>query len=105
MLLSGWLGARGRDDMEAAPPSELLLGRETPSQVDLLLEQLQLLLVQVLVERVEDRLLDGGLEGKVADTLGQLPELRIRLGDAVMRERERGVRMVQSVLTRIEGEK
>mgnify|MGYP000547117173 CR=1 FL=1 len=50
-------------------------------------------------------LLDGSLEGKVADTLGQLPELRIRLGDAVMRERERGVRMVQSVLTRIEGEK
>ncbi|RVS49298.1 colanic acid biosynthesis pyruvyl transferase WcaK, partial [Citrobacter freundii] len=50
-------------------------------------------------------LLDGGLEGKVADTLGQLPELRIRLGDAVMRERERGVRMVQSVLTRIEGDK
>ena len=40
-------------------------------------------------------LLDGSLEGKVADTLGQLPELRIRLGDAVMRERERGVRMVQ----------
>ena len=50
-------------------------------------------------------LLDGSLEGKVADTLGQLPELRIRLGDAVMRERERGVRMVQSVLTRIEGDK
>ena len=50
-------------------------------------------------------LLDGSLEGKVADTLGQLPELNIRLGDAVTRERERGVRMVQSVLTRIEGEK
>ena len=50
-------------------------------------------------------LLDGSLEGKVADTLGQLPELRICLGDAVMRERERGVRMVQSVLTRIEGDK
>ena len=50
-------------------------------------------------------LLDGSLEGKVADALGQLPELRIRLGDAVTRERERGVSMVQSVLSRIEGEK
>ncbi|MCV5403964.1 colanic acid biosynthesis pyruvyl transferase WcaK, partial [Escherichia coli] len=50
-------------------------------------------------------LLDGSLEVKVAGALGQLPELRIRLGDAVTRERERGVSMVQSVLSRIEGEK
>ena len=47
-------------------------------------------------------LLDGSLEGKVADTLGQLVELNVRVAEAVKREREHGRRMVQSVLTRIQ---
>lgn len=41
------------------------------------------------------------LEGKVADVLGQLPELNVRVENVVQREREKGVRMVESVLARI----
>ena len=47
-------------------------------------------------------LLDGSLEGKVADNLGRLAELNVRVAEAVKREREHGRRMVQSVLTRIQ---
>jgi colanic acid/amylovoran biosynthesis protein len=50
-------------------------------------------------------LLDGSLQTQVADVLGQLPALSIRLKEAVQREREHGMRMVQSVLTRIEEQK
>lgn len=46
-------------------------------------------------------LLDGSLEGRVADT-GRLAELNVRVAEAVKREREHGMHMVQSVLTRIE---
>ncbi|MGQ7172339.1 hypothetical protein ACUOCP_43025, partial [Escherichia sp. R-CC3] len=37
----------------------------------------------------------------VADTLGQLPVLNARLNEAVSRERQTGMQMVQSVLERI----
>ena len=50
-------------------------------------------------------LLDGSLEGKVADNLGRLAELNVRVAEAVKREREHGRRMVQSVLTRIQERK
>lgn len=50
-------------------------------------------------------LLDGSLETRVADTLGQLPELNTRVSAAVAREREQGLRMVESVLSRIREEK
>ena len=46
-------------------------------------------------------LLDGTLEGLVADTLGQLPAINTRLAQAVAAERARGFTMVQSVLARI----
>lgn len=46
-------------------------------------------------------LLDGSLQAMVADTLGQLPALNARLSEAVSRERQMGMRMVQSVLERI----
>ena len=46
-------------------------------------------------------LLDGSLEGLVADTLGQLPAINTRLAQAVAAERARGFTMVQSVLARI----
>ncbi|WP_313079872.1 colanic acid biosynthesis pyruvyl transferase WcaK [Atlantibacter sp.] len=48
------------------------------------------------------QLLDGSLEGLVADTLGQLPTINERLHNAVAAERARGIGMVQSVLARIE---
>lgn len=46
-------------------------------------------------------LLDGSLQAMVADTLGQLPALNARLSEAVSRERQTGMQMVQSVLERI----
>ena len=46
-------------------------------------------------------LLDGSLQAMVADTLGQLPALNTRLSEAVSRERQTGMQMVQSVLERI----
>ncbi|EAN8916717.1 colanic acid biosynthesis pyruvyl transferase WcaK [Salmonella enterica] len=46
-------------------------------------------------------LLNGSLNAMVADTLGQLPQVNERLVAAVRREREQGMRMVESVLTRI----
>ncbi|HGV1627490.1 TPA: colanic acid biosynthesis pyruvyl transferase WcaK, partial [Escherichia coli] len=46
-------------------------------------------------------LLDGSLQAMVADTLGQLPALNTRLNEAVSRERQTGMQMVQSVLERI----
>lgn len=46
-------------------------------------------------------LLDGSLKSMVSDILGQLPELTIRVQDAVAREREKGFQMVESVLSRI----
>lgn len=46
-------------------------------------------------------LLDGSLQAMVADTLGQLPALNARLNEAVNRERQAGMQMVQSVLERI----
>ncbi|EFL4497070.1 colanic acid biosynthesis pyruvyl transferase WcaK [Escherichia fergusonii] len=46
-------------------------------------------------------LLDGSLQAMVADTLGQLPALNARLNEAVSRERQAGMQMVQSVLERI----
>lgn len=46
-------------------------------------------------------LLDGSLQAMVADTLGHLPALNARLSEAVSRERQMGMRMVQSVLERI----
>ena len=48
------------------------------------------------------QLLDGSLEGLVADTVGQLPTINERLNNAVAAERARGISMVQSVLARIE---
>lgn len=47
-------------------------------------------------------LLDGSLQGMVADTLGQLPAINEKLTRAVEREREEGIRMVASVLARIQ---
>lgn len=41
------------------------------------------------------------LQAMVADTLGQLPALNARLSEAVSRERQTGMQMVQSVLERI----
>lgn len=46
-------------------------------------------------------LLDGSLQGMVADTLGALPLIREKLTQAVAQERENGYRMVSSVLARI----
>jgi colanic acid biosynthesis pyruvyl transferase WcaK len=46
-------------------------------------------------------LLNGDLEAMAADTLGQLPDLTVRLRDAVARECAAGVEMVKSVLTRV----
>ncbi|SRP74804.1 colanic acid biosynthesis pyruvyl transferase WcaK [Shigella flexneri] len=46
-------------------------------------------------------LLDGSLQAMVADTLGQLPVLNARFNEAVSRERQTGMQMVQSVLERI----
>ncbi|MCV5396553.1 colanic acid biosynthesis pyruvyl transferase WcaK, partial [Escherichia coli] len=46
-------------------------------------------------------LLDGSLQGMVADTLGKLHALNTRLNEAVSRERQAGMQMVQSVLERI----
>lgn len=51
------------------------------------------------------QLLDGSLLSVVADVLGQLPAINERLGHAVRAEREDGLRMVESVLTRIKGKK
>ncbi|EGI45734.1 colanic acid biosynthesis protein WcaK [Escherichia coli H591] len=48
-------------------------------------------------------LLDGSLQAMVADTLGQLPVLNARLSEAVSRERQIGMQMVQSVLERSRG--
>ncbi len=47
------------------------------------------------------QLLDGSLQGVVADVLGQLPAINERLIQAVSAERETGLRMVESVLTRV----
>ncbi|BCG08831.1 colanic acid biosynthesis pyruvyl transferase WcaK [Buttiauxella agrestis] len=47
------------------------------------------------------QLLNGSLQSVVADVLGQLPALNERLAHAVRAEREDGLRMVESVLTRI----
>lgn len=47
------------------------------------------------------QLLDGSLLSVVADVLGQLPAINERLGHAVRAERQDGLRMVESVLTRI----
>lgn len=47
------------------------------------------------------QLLDGSLQGVVADVLGQLPAINERLAQAVKAEREAGLRMVESVLTRV----
>lgn len=47
------------------------------------------------------QLLDGSLQSVVMDTLGQLPEIKERLSRAVQAERENGLRMVESVLSRI----
>lgn len=46
-------------------------------------------------------LLDGSLQSMVADTLGALPSIREKLTQAVAQEREKGYRMVNSVLARI----
>lgn len=46
-------------------------------------------------------LLDGSLQGMVADTLGALLLIREKLTQAVAQERENGYRMVSSVLARI----
>lgn len=51
------------------------------------------------------QLLNGSLQSVVADVLGQLPAINERLAHAVRAEREDGLRMVESVLTRIKGEK
>jgi colanic acid/amylovoran biosynthesis protein len=47
------------------------------------------------------QLLNGSLQSVVADVLGQLPALNERLAHAVRAERQDGLRMVESVLTRI----
>ncbi|RKQ40746.1 colanic acid biosynthesis pyruvyl transferase WcaK [Enterobacter sp. R1(2018)] len=47
------------------------------------------------------QLLDGSLQGVVADVLGQLPAINERLVQAVSAERATGLRMVESVLTRV----
>ncbi|KFC80968.1 colanic acid biosynthesis pyruvyl transferase WcaK [Buttiauxella agrestis] len=47
------------------------------------------------------QLLNGSLQSVVADVLGQLPAINERLAHAVRAEREDGLRMVESVLTRI----
>ena len=47
------------------------------------------------------QLLDGSLQGVVADVLGQLPAINARLIQAVNAERENGLRMVESVLARV----
>lgn len=46
-------------------------------------------------------LLDGNLTAMVNDTLGQLPALTTRTEAAVRREREKGLAMIESVLSRI----
>lgn len=51
------------------------------------------------------QLLDGSLQSVVADVLGQLPAIKERLAHAVRAEREDGLRMVESVLTRIKEDK
>jgi colanic acid/amylovoran biosynthesis protein len=50
-------------------------------------------------------LLDGSLASMAADTLGQLPAINARLATAVAAEREQGIKMVQSVLERVQGVK
>ena len=50
-------------------------------------------------------LLDGNLTAMVNDTLGQLPALTARTEEAVRREREKGVAMIESVLSRIREDK
>lgn len=47
------------------------------------------------------QLLDGSLQSVVMDVLGQLPAIKERLSHAVQAERENGLRMVESVLTRV----
>lgn len=47
------------------------------------------------------QLLDGSLQGVVSDVLGQLPAINERLAKAVRAERESGLRMVESVLSRV----
>jgi len=47
------------------------------------------------------QLLNGSLQSVVADVLGQLPAINERLAHAVRAERQDGLRMVESVLTRI----
>lgn len=51
------------------------------------------------------QLLDASLEGRIADALEQLPKIDNQVKNAVAAERARGFSMVQSVLTRIKGEK
>lgn len=51
------------------------------------------------------QLLNGSLQSVVADVLGQLPAIKERLAHAVRAEREDGLRMVESVLKRVKGEK
>ncbi len=48
-------------------------------------------------------LLDGSLAAMAADTLGQLPAINARLSVAVAAEREQGMKMVKSVLDRVQG--
>jgi colanic acid/amylovoran biosynthesis protein len=48
------------------------------------------------------QLLDGSLQGVVGDVLGQLPAINERLSHAVRAEREAGLRMVESVLKRVQ---
>ncbi|SEL45051.1 colanic acid/amylovoran biosynthesis protein [Kosakonia sacchari] len=50
-------------------------------------------------------LLDGSLVAMVADSLGQLPAINQRLATAVAAEREQGMKMVKSVLDRVQGVK
>jgi colanic acid/amylovoran biosynthesis protein len=47
------------------------------------------------------QLLDGSLQGVVSDVLGELPAINERLAKAVRAERECGLRMVESVLSRV----
>lgn len=47
------------------------------------------------------QLLDGSLQGVVADVLGQLPSINQRLALAVNAERANGMKMVESVLERV----